>query len=44
MKQLVGVDALSGELNDVDIVAPPGAGDASFEDRDPFSAMVVSGA
>lgn len=33
-EQLVGVDALPGELDDVDVVAPAGAGDAAFEDGD----------
>ena len=32
--QLVRVEALMAELDDVDVVAPSGAGDAAFQDGD----------
>jgi hypothetical protein len=33
-EQFSGVDAVVGELNDVDVVTPAGASDATFKDRD----------
>src|ERR1700758_3281614 len=33
-EQFVGVDAVAGECDDVDVVTPAGAGDAAFEDGD----------
>jgi hypothetical protein len=33
-EQFSGVDAMVGELNDVDVVTPAGAGDATFKDGD----------
>jgi hypothetical protein len=34
VQQFSGVDAMVGELNDVDVVTPAGAGDATFKDGD----------
>jgi hypothetical protein len=33
-EQFVGVDAVGGELDDIDVVTLAGAGDAAFEDGD----------
>jgi hypothetical protein len=33
-EQFIGVDAVAGELDDVDVVTPASAGDAAFEDGD----------
>lgn len=33
-EQFIGVNTVAGELNDIDVVTPAGAGDAAFEDGD----------
>jgi hypothetical protein len=33
-EEFIGLDALAGELDDVDVITPAGAGDAAFEDGD----------